>query len=175
MSINDKERQFAEMYEREADGLFRFCFLRVSNREQARDIVQDAFMRVWQTLLLGKDIAYERAFLYTITRNLIIDWYRKAKSESLEALTEREGGDGEETNEFPDRGAEGRITVSAEAREILSAIQELEPIYREAVYLRLVEEALPQEIGEMLGLSANAVSVRVSRGIEQLRTRFKLD
>ncbi len=174
MGINDKKRQFAEIYEREADGLFRFCLLRTSNREQARDIVQDAFTRLWQALLDDRSITHERAFLYAITRNLIIDWYRKAKSESLDALTEW-GDDGEETKEFPDTKAEGRMIFSAEAREMLEAIKELEPMYREAVYLRLVEEMLPQEIGELLDLNANVVSVRVNRGIEQLRSRFKLN
>ncbi|MFA5841904.1 MAG: sigma-70 family RNA polymerase sigma factor [Candidatus Paceibacterota bacterium] len=170
MSIDDKKRQFTGIYEREADGLFRFCFLRTSNREQARDIAQDAFMRLWQTLMDGKDIVHERAFLYTVTRNLIIDWYRKSKSESLDALSD-EGDAGE----YPDMEAHKLITFSAEAREVLSAIRELDPIYREATYLRLVEEMLPQEIGRLLDLSANTVSVRVNRGIEQLRTRFKLD
>jgi RNA polymerase sigma-70 factor (ECF subfamily) len=172
MSIIDKEKQFTEIYEREADGLFRFCFSRTSNREQARDIVQDAFTRVWQSILEDKIITHERAFLYMITRNLIIDWYRKSKSESLDALTEGEDG---ETNEFPDKDADRRITHSAEAREVLAAISELDPDYRDVTYLRLVEEMLPQEIGELLKLRPNLVSVRINRGVEQLRKRFKLD
>ena len=172
MSINDKKRQFAEVYEREADGLFRFSLLRTSNREQARDIVQDTFMRFWQSLIDGKEITHERAFLYKITRNLIIDWYRKAKSESLDALTENEEGD---TNEFPDTEAHGRVTFSAEACEIISAIAKLEPTYRDVVYFRYVEEMPPQEIGKLLDLSANTVSVRINRGLEQLRTYLKLN
>lgn len=171
MSINDKKRQFTEVYEREADGLFRFSLLRTSNRDQARDIVQDTFMRFWQTLIDGKEITHERAFLYKITRNLIIDWYRKAKSESLDVLIENKEG---EMNEFPDTEAHRNITFSAEAREIISAIQKLEPAYRDVVYFRYVEEIPPQEIGRLLDLSTNVVSVRINRGLEQLRTYLNL-
>src|SRR3990167_5856074 len=79
---------FGEVYEKEADAIFRFCLLRTSDREIALDFTQDTFMRFWNSLVLEKDIKNHRTFLFTIARNIIIDWYRKKKSFSLETLME---------------------------------------------------------------------------------------
>ncbi|MEK7227307.1 MAG: sigma factor-like helix-turn-helix DNA-binding protein, partial [Patescibacteria group bacterium] len=46
---------------------------------------------------------------------------------------------------------------------------------RSAVYLRCVEELKPREISEILGESANVISVRISRGLEQLRALLHLE
>ncbi|MBX4215902.1 RNA polymerase sigma factor [Candidatus Parcubacteria bacterium] len=172
MTIDEKKRQFEALYEREADALFRFCLLRTSNREQARDLVQETFVRLWKSLLEGKSIVEERAFLFTVARHLIIDWYRKAKTQSLEALFE---GDEEGGFDVPDAAAYERIGFSAEVGEVVAAMKRLGPKYSEIVYLRLVEEMEPREIGEALGLSANVVSVRLNRGIAALKKLLQVE
>src|SRR4051812_29307947 len=85
--------EFTQLYTTEADAIFRYCFIRTSQREVARDLTQDTFMRLWNTLSGDKEIRNCRAFLFTVARNLIIDWYRKKKPESLDILVEEEGGD----------------------------------------------------------------------------------
>jgi len=171
MTIDAKRRQFEDLYEREADSLYRFCLLRTSNREQARDIVQDAFTRVWKAILEGKELTFERAFLFTIARNLIIDWYRKSKTESLDALF----GNDDEEFDVPDEAAYRAIGISAEVGEVVTAIKELGPTYSEVVYLRLVEEMHPREIAEALNLNVNVVSVRINRGIAALRKALNVE
>src|SRR6185436_7404745 len=79
---------FGEVYEKESDAIFRFCLLRTSDRDVALDFTQDTFMRFWNSLLLEKDIKNHRTFLFTIARNVVIDWYRKKKSFSLEKMME---------------------------------------------------------------------------------------
>lgn len=165
--IENKKKQFEEVYEREADALFRFCLSRVSDREQAKDIVQESFGELWGAFVRGTEIEYERAFIFTVARNRIIDWYRKSKSSSLEAMMEAR--EGESPFEPRDEKADKKISFSAEARQILEAIEKLKPEHREVVRLRLVEELLPKEIAEVIGISPNAVSVRINRGIEEIR------
>jgi DNA-directed RNA polymerase specialized sigma24 family protein len=63
--------------------------LKVSSREIAQDLTQEVFMRFWQTLRDGEKAYNERALLYTIARHLVIDWYRKKKESSLDALDEQ--------------------------------------------------------------------------------------
>ena len=48
-------------------------------------------------------------------------------------------------------------------------LESLEPQYREVIYFRYVEDLPPKEIGEILKLNANTVSVRLTRGMEALR------
>ncbi len=159
------EKVFGEVYSRESDAIFRFCLLRTSDRDVALDFTQDTFMRFWNSLVLEKDIKNHRTFLFTIARNIVIDWYRKKKSYSLDAMLESE--------------VEGRasfqpistsdVEMEVEAEMLIEKIRQLPEPYSNAVYLRCVEELKPREISEILGESANVISVRISRGLEQLR------
>lgn len=130
-------------------------------------------MRYWDALLKERDIQNHRAFLFVIAKNLVIDWYRKKKSVSLEALAERDpAARGPDDISLFFLGKERGVNAdyaSAEARHLAEKIKELDSIYQEVVYLRLVEELLPREISVVLGLSVNVISVRVNRGIKKLR------
>ncbi len=170
MTIDDQEKKFTDLYEKESNSLFRFCLLRVSEREQALDITQEAFMRLWKAFMAEKPVDNPRAFLFTITRNLIIDWYRKNKAVSLESFSD-------EDNEFdfPDESALGNIELGAEAGRVISMINNLEPIYKEVVYLRFVEDLPPKEIANILQINTNVASVRITRGMEALRKLMNLN
>lgn len=161
------KKQFAEIYQAESDAVFRFCLLRTSDREIALDFTQDTFMKFWNVLLSEKEIKNPRTFLFTIARNQIIDWYRKKKSLSLEAMME--GQDGEEKSAFTP-ALEGSVETKVEAEYLIRKIDTLAEPYRKAVYLRCVEELKPREIAAILNESVNVISVRISRGLRQLRT-----
>ena len=156
---------FKKIYEEQSDQIFRFCIVRVSNREQAMDITQETFLRLWKTLLEEEKIDNVRAFLFTIAHRLIIDWYRKKKSISIESMTT---GD-EIPFDVPDEKTIDNIEFGAEGRYILDKINELGATNRDPVYLRFVEDLSPEEIGKILEISTNATSVRINRGLEELR------
>ena len=166
MSIDDDKKRFTEIYNQESDPLFRFCLLRVSDRERAMDITQEAFTRLWNSISIGKEVENPRALLFVIARHLIIDWYRRIKSVSLESLS---SGDGDREFDAPDLRATIEIELSADAKRAYSMLENLEPQYREVIYFRYVEDLPPKEIGEILKLNANTVSVRLTRGMEALR------
>lgn len=156
---------FKKTYEEQSDSIFRFCLTRVSNREQALDITQETFLRFWESLRGGKIILNNKAFLFTIAHRLVIDWYRKKKSISLDRILDGE----EESYDLPDEKNTNNIEIGAEGRFLLEKINELELVYRDPVYLRFVEDLSPQEISNILNISANATSVRINRGLEELR------
>ncbi len=163
-----KKEQFLELYNRESDAIFRFCLLRTSDLEKATDLTQDVFMRFWDVISKddAKSITYERAFIFKIARNLIIDWYRKKKSVSLDSFLEDPNG-GNDSLLIDKESID--LEMSGEARFVLEKISELEPAYQQVVYMRFVEDMKPKEIAEILGDSVNAVSVRITRGVEKLR------
>ncbi len=155
------QNQFLSAFDAYNDDIFRFCVLKVSTREIAQDITQEVFMRYWQSLRKGYVLQNERAFLYTIARHLVIDWYRKKKESSLDVLTEAGidfAGDGSKS-----------ITDQAEVREVLAVIQELEESDREVLLLRFVDGFSPKEIAEMLEESANVISVRIHRALKKVQ------
>lgn len=168
----DHIHEFEEIYEKESDAIFRFCLIRVSDREQALDITQDTFLRLWQTLAENTKIDNERAFLFTIARRRIIDWYRKKKSIPLDNILYE---DEEAPYDPPDETTLENMSLGPEGRYLLCKLDELAPTHRNPVYLRFVEGLSPGEIGDILGISANAASVRINRGLEELRKRTGYD
>jgi RNA polymerase sigma-70 factor (ECF subfamily) len=162
---------FKKIYEDESDIIFRFCLVRVSNKEQALDLTQETFLRFWKSLQEEKEILNTKAFLFTVANNLIIDWYRKKKSLSLDSIVNNE----KEPYDFLDEKTVNSIEVKAEGRFLLSKIGELSHTYKDAVYLRFVEDLSPQEIGKILNISANAAGVRINRGLEELREKTGYD
>lgn len=172
MEPNNKQ-QFEEIYEREVNSLFRYCTLRVGVRSQAMDIVQDVFIELWQIYQKGEVVNNPRALLFTILRNRIIDWYRKKKALSLDSMMERH--DDEQSFEPRDQKAEDNIMISAESKRALEAINSLDESYREVLYLRLIEDLSPEEIGSILKINTNTVSVRITRGLEKLRKKLHIE
>lgn len=165
---DDTAHIFETIYSKESDAIFRFCLLRVSNREQALDITQETFLRLWQSLVDKKEIRNNRAFLFTIAHHLIIDWYRKKKSISLESIMDK---DREIAYDPMDEKTRSSLEWGPEGRYLLGKISELSPTFYDAVYLSFVEGMSPGEIGEILGISANATSVRINRGLVELRKK----
>ena len=167
LNHDSSQLTFDKLFQSESDAIFRFCVLRVSDREQARDLVQETFLRLWQTLEKGTEMTNARAFLFTVAHRLVIDWYRKKKAISMQALadpTTEEAYDPADEGTLPEN-----LELGSEGRYLMDKIKELNDSYRQAVYLRYAEGLSPPEIGEILGISANAASVRVNRGLQELR------
>lgn len=164
----DIQELFKEIYDKESDVIFRFCLTRVSDRDQALDITQEVFLRLWNNLSLDKKISNHRAFIFTIARNLIIDWYRKKKNISLDSMIDNE----QERFDLIDENIINNLELSFEGKNVLEKISELSETYQTVVYLRFVEDMPPREISEVTGLSENVVSVRINRGLEELRNKM---
>ena len=174
MNKDNLQGMFTDIYNAESDGLFRFCASRVSDREQALDLTQEAFTRFWSTLNQGTQIDHPKTFLYTIARNCIIDWYRKKKAVSLEGMADVET---DEPYEQVSDSAAIDLGLEHEGRFLVDKIRQLSDGHRDAVYLRFIEGLAPPDIGKILKISANAASVRINRGISELRklTGYEID
>jgi RNA polymerase sigma-70 factor (ECF subfamily) len=159
------EQQFKEIYERDSDMIFRFCATRISDREQALDVVQDTFMRLWKTFQQGEKVDNTKAFLFTVAHRLIIDWYRKKKSLSLDEMDNEDG----EAYEPVEDGIKIDIENNSEARFVLDKINELNSGNRTVLHLRYIEGLSPPEIASILGISTNATSVRINRALAELK------
>ncbi|HTM67972.1 MAG TPA: RNA polymerase sigma factor [Candidatus Binatia bacterium] len=153
--------EFLQAYDQYADAIFRHCYYRVYDREKAKELSQECFMKTWEYLSQGKKVDNLRAFLYRVANNLIIDSSRKKKESSLDAMME-EGFEPRET------GPE-KTTVAAEAGQMIALLDKLDEKYRDVVRMRYLDDLSPKEIALALGESENVVSVRIHRGIKQLR------
>lgn len=166
---SNTEETFLAAFNEHSDALFRHAFFRLSDRERAVDLVQDAFIKAWDYVRGGGDVKSPKGFLFRILNNLIIDEYRRSKTQSLDQKLEDNPG-------FESILAEGsllEVEESADEQSLLekvkSAITQLPEEYRTPVTLRYVEGFSPKEIARMIGSTENAVSVRIHRAIVKLK------
>lgn len=163
--MQQSHKQFIEAYERYSDDLFRYCFFKLSDREQAKDLLQETFSRAWQYLEKGINVGNLKAFLYKILANLIIDEYRKRKpNDSLESLHD-EGFD-------PSFDDTDRWIDVIDGTKALKLIRDIPSPYGEAVFMRYVQELSLSEIAQITGESENTIAVRIHRGLNKLRALF---
>lgn len=157
------EEVFMKCYDEHSDALFRYCYFQVSNREVANDLLQDTFTKTWIYLKDGKEVENLRAFLYKVARNLIIDYRRKKKAQSLEAITET-------GIEFPDEdtGEEEKI-LESDKSFVVSKLEELDEESREILTMRYINEMGIKEISEALDITANNTSVKIHRALEKMK------
>lgn len=165
MKQEDLEIVFMEAFDAYSDAIYRFCVVKVSDTERAEDMTQEVFMRFWRSLQEGKDITNPRAFLYTIASNLAKDWYKRKKSESLDTHLD---------NGFAPASKELSSETLSQYSEALEAMSDLEERDREVLYLRFVEGLEPKNIAEVLGETANSVSVRLNRAMGKLRAKMNV-
>jgi RNA polymerase sigma-70 factor (ECF subfamily) len=159
---------FENVYNDQADAIFRFCLTRVSSANSAIDITQETFLRFWEAVRHNQRIENARAFLFTVARRLIIDWYRKKKSVSLDSLIEAR--DGQPPTALQQSGKR-RTERKIEARQLFEKLGELAPTYHRILHLRFIQDRSVRDIASLLHITANAASLRISRGLKSLRKK----
>lgn len=158
------KRTFLDSFDEYNDAIFRFCVVKTSNRELAEDLTQETFMRYWQALRNGSEMSNTRSFLYTVARNLVIDWYRKHKSDSLDAKMEG----GFQIGDVRTPSAETDATY----QHVLATMRDLAEGDAEVLVLRFVDGLEPREIAAIMEESANTISVRINRALTRLKEKL---
>jgi len=167
--MKDIEKIFQQAFEKHADELFRHASLRLSDRDRALELTQECFLRAFAYADRGEEIREVRPFLFRTLRHLIIDEYRRAKSFSLDEMTEGEEGEQmdsllkDETDEFE------QAFTRFDGVRALRAIRRLPDLYRECLTMRYVNDLSISEIAVCVEESENVVSVRLHRGLKKLR------
>lgn len=152
---------FSGAYEEFNDAIFRHCYFRISDRERAKELTQEAFMRIWEYLDGDRPVDNVRALLYRIANNLIIDEYRKKKPISLDALGEK-GFDPPAEERMP-------LGTIMEVKEIMPILDTLEVKYKEVFIMRYIDDLSIKEIAEIIDEQENNVSLRIHRATNQIK------
>lgn len=153
--------------------LFATAMRLTRNRADAEDLVQDTFVKAFRFSGQFKRGTNLRAWLYTILHNTWRNRQRDASRDTVEVDSEQveqaaAGPGGGEPVETPERILM-RSTLDA---DLQAALDELPDAFREAVWLRDVEEFTYAEIAEMLSVPIGTVMSRISRGRRMLFERL---
>jgi len=144
------------------------------NEEDARDAVQSAFIRAFQSLGRFREESRLSTWLHRILVNeaLMKLRSRKGKEESIDDLLPSFQEDGHQVRETADWSdlADKALERAETAEMVNRLIGELPESYRTVLVLRDIEGMSNAEIAEMLGINANLVKVRLHRARQALRT-----
>ncbi len=151
--------EFNESVKIYADGVYRFIVKNIGEAEEARDIVQTAFEKLW----IHRDtVSPEKAksYLFTVAYHQMIDFIRKANKTSF-------------TEQYDTQQGPATYQKDTELKQVLfSAINELSPLQKSLVLLKDYEGYSYQEIGEIMELSESQVKVYLHRARLVLKNKL---
>src|SRR6266851_5619806 len=133
--------------------LFRYLLHLTANRERAEDFFQETWLRV-----LERGHQYDgkwkfEAWLFAIARNLVLDWHRRKKPQSIDSLAGFE-----------------EVLHAEQKSGVQQSLEKVPAVYREVLVLRFQEEMQLDEIAGVTGAPISTVKSRLYRGLDALKT-----
>lgn len=159
---------FARLYDRISGVLFATAYSVLYNKEAAEDVLQDAFLMIWEKAPLydstrGKPLTWA----VTLTRNKSIDRLRGLQRRRRlydEAAQESLSGE-----QFDDRDSLSAVISTERGTLVREALKQLSPEQREALELTFFKSLTQGEVATQLNLPLGTVKARVRRGMGRLR------
>ena len=137
------------------DKIYRYCYFKLKNEQQAEDVTQEAFLRFLESSRY-KDVGRPLAYLYTIARNLCIDEFRKVHTEELK-------------EEIVQNGFEDAVV---EKENLYQAMATLNKEEQELMLLRYVNEVSLADLSKMYGKSRFALYRELLKITSKLERRI---
>lgn len=161
--------QIANIYNQYMADIYRYCFARLGNKEQAEDITAETFVALMSSKDVSK-IENIKLWLIGVARHKLIDKYRKNESKLISDtdldVVETVGVGAEQTLE--------EIQIEADLlSEIKQELQNLDEISREILVLRHWEDLKFNEIAEIFMISESTIKSKYYRGLETLKDKIE--
>jgi RNA polymerase sigma-70 factor (ECF subfamily) len=157
-----------EIAEQYGDLVFGMAFRLTGDRDEALDLAQDVFVRVYRNLDRYRPGTFE-GWLYRITKNLFLDRVRRGGRVRLEPLPDEEWRQPSESEPGPAETLEAGVLRS----DLETALADLAPSFRTAVVMCDVQGLSYEEISDALGWPIGTVRSRIHRGRKALRTALE--
>ena len=162
--LNGDNAAWEEIVRLHTKRVYNFCYRFTGSWHDAEDLTQEVFMRVYKTLKSYN--AQEGSFstwLMSVTRNLLVDHYRKHKKEAGDVALE-EVFESVESNPSRTKTAMDQISTNDKIEMVRWGLSLLSPDLREAVVLRDCEDMRYDEIATVLHVPEGTVKSRINRG-----------
>lgn len=163
LSLMDEE-QFRAFYERTARPLWSYLSRITGDSQQADDLLQETYYRFYRAGARHESEAHRRNSLFHIATNLVRDAARRAKTHHDVPLEEEESSNAPvlvSDAPVPERQAAIRTDLGR-------AMEKLEPVQREVLWLAYAQGASHEEIAEVVGLRAISIRTTLHRARKKL-------
>jgi RNA polymerase sigma-70 factor (ECF subfamily) len=163
-----RQAEFEALYQRHSREVWALAYARWLDADMALDIAQEAFLRLWRHWEAGdEEIQNPRAWLMRVARNLAEDYAKSAFRKN--GTTPPQLMNGVHSRERQPLESLERQEAFAQLRTLL---EELSPADRDILTFRYALDYDAQRIGEILGINATAVHMRLSRARQRLADRL---
>ena len=158
-------RELEHLYDAHASGLFHYLATFTKNEADARDLLQDVFIRLAKLETAG-EMENEKAFVFRLAHNLAIDWLRRRKTrwDSEEQLLAELDADVQSTRD-PD--------AALLAQHFAVAMRSLPDEQRTIAQLKLWDGLTFEEIAQTQNIPLNTAASRYRYAIDKLRTLLR--
>ena len=164
-----------EIVQRYHRRIYNICYRFSGSSDDAADLAQEVFVKIYRTLgTFDGTRASFMTWVTTVTRNLLVDHFRKGKYDRITDSLESTSGNQEdgltigEQLEDQSLGPEARVQGQQAQRMVHQALQKLSPELREAVILRDLQDMDYKEIAQVLRVPEGTVKSRINRGRTEL-------
>jgi len=167
------ESAFEEIVHRYSGRLMNFAYRFLMDHEEAEDVVQDTFLKVYQNRYAYKEIAKFSTWIYTITGNLAKTILRKRRNRQLFFFSRL--GPEEKDIEFPSTNKlpESSFEEKYDDKMVQRAIVKLPEQFRTAIILRDIQDLSYEEISNIIDAPLGTVKSRINRA--RLRLQEELE
>ena len=158
---NNPSRLFKELWSKYQKGIYRY-FRREFSKEVAEDLCQQTYMKLWEHIetIYSKNIFQQRAWLYTVAKNVRNDYLRYKLSHNQNFVWQELL----DSDKLIESNLEESILIHKAMDEMTKEDMEL---------LNMAQYLTSNEIGEVLGISASAVRSRIQKSKQHLSENLK--
>ena len=167
------ENAYTELVNRYKDRLKNFAYYFLKDDEQAEDIVQDTFIKLYQKKHYYRPIGKFSTWIYTITRNLANTELRKRKRQKTVYLSQFRKDKGNYEIPADDKSAAQALENEFILKKIHEAIDRLPDNYRSVIILRDIQGLSYDEISDIVEVPLGTVKSRINRSRLQLQLELK--
>jgi RNA polymerase sigma-70 factor (ECF subfamily) len=164
-----------EIVQRYSRRIYNICYRFAGSADDAQDLTQEVFIKMYR-MMSSYDVG-RGAFMTwvtTITRNLLVDHFRKTKQDRMTESLDGTSSEHEDamplSERIPDKASppDARVQSREAGETVHQALQKLSPELREAVILRDLQDMDYREIAAVLRVPEGTVKSRINRGRAEL-------
>ena len=171
--MHDPERAafFHRLYDRYHRAIFAYMLAHVNHRENAKDLLQELFLRIWNHLHVGMELGVDesRYWIYRMAKNVVIDTYRRRSTQSK---TQQKVKSDVILRARVTHSAEEQFETKGRVQLLEQAIEQLPAELHRVLMLQLIGKLNSSEIGEMLSIPSGTVRYRLSMALKFIRQQL---
>jgi RNA polymerase sigma-70 factor (ECF subfamily) len=173
--IKGDEKALELLIQRYLSRVYQFAFGYVHSQDEAEDLAQEVFIKVWKNAKKFKPDYKFKTWVYTITKNVCLDYLKKKNRPLTFSELDNEANNWGFSDSLVDKTPSvlEEIKNGEGVKALNFAVEELSPIYRSTVNLRYNEDLKFREIAELLNESVDTVKTRHRRAIKSLKDIFQ--